>query len=354
MDFFNVSMNMSELHDNLTNSSNERAGPSATALHVGATVMLFALMWGVFANVLTMIVILTERDLKNITNIFIVSLCINDILNLGINNLLVLVSYFMMTWATGSVVCEMVTHLSVLLMGSSLWHTGLVAIHRLIVVVFNPFYKKISKNAYTVFVLVFARVVPLLFLIQPSLGYMSQYEPKLLRCIIKKGFGLYTMFVSVALMMLPSLILIVCYIAIFVKVHHSSSAFRTSRKREWLRREIQITKMFGMVFLLIIIGYLPYGIVRSIDKGLNFSADFYVAITVFFAVANSCNPIIYGVMDRKIRRACFRALGLEERCLTAEEKSKMRKSSIKSNGESQAVSEARTEAVPLNSQTTKK
>ncbi len=325
-------------------------GPSATALQIGAVVMLMSLMWGVFANVLTMIVILTERELKNITNIFIVSLCINDILNLGINNLLVLVSYFMMTWATGSVVCEMVTHFTVLLMGSSLWHTGLIAIHRLIVVVFNTFYKKISKKAYTIFVLVAARVVPILFLIQPNLGYMSQYQPKLLRCVVKKGFGLYTMLVSVVLMMLPSLVLIICYIAIFVKVHQSSTAFRASRKREWLRREIQITKMFGLVFILIIVGYLPYGIVRSIDKGLKFSADFYVAITVLYAVANSCNPIIYGVMDRNIRRACFRALGLEERCMS-EERSKLRKTnSLKSNGETHAVSEVNTEAVPLNSQ----
>ncbi|KAK7104165.1 melatonin receptor type 1B-B-like [Littorina saxatilis] len=335
----NVSFNLTEPHGNGTDDS----GPSPVALHVGAIVMLLALLWGVFANTLTAVVILTQRDLKNITNIFIVSLCINDIINLSINNLLVLVSYFMMSWSMGEAVCEMVMHFTVLLMGSSLWHTGLISIHRLIVVIFNNFYKTISKKAYMLFVLITARVVPMLFLITPHLGEMSEYQPKLLRCLAHKDHGLYTMLVSVVLMMLPSLILIVCYVAIFVKVHQSSSHFRATRKREWLRREIQITKMFGMVFLLIILGYLPYGVVRFIDRKLEFSADFYVVITVLYAVANSCNPIIYGVMDRKIRRACFAALGLEQRCMKDEKKMKPSES-VRSNGEAEPT----TEAVPLN------
>ncbi|XP_060083806.1 melatonin receptor type 1A-like [Ylistrum balloti] len=286
-------------------------GPSQTALHIGGIIMLLALLSGLFGNFLVMIIIFTKRDLSNIINIFIISLCINDIINLGLNNNMVLLSYFLGKFPTGMLGCELATHFSVLLMGSSLWHTGLIAIHRLIVVVFNNFYKIISKKAYTIFVLVFARVVPLLFLCQPSLGNMAYYEPKLLRCIVKKNYGPFTLLVSVFLMMLPSVILIVCYIAIFIKVHQSSRASRVSRQREWLKREIKITKMFGMVFLLILIGYLPYGIVRAMDKRLEWHADFYVAITVFFAIANSSNPIVYGIMDKQIRQQCLQALHIK-------------------------------------------
>jgi hypothetical protein len=51
----------------------------------------------------------------------------------------------MMRWSMGEAVCEMVMHFTVLLMGSSLWHTGLISVHRLIVVVFNNFYKKVRE-----------------------------------------------------------------------------------------------------------------------------------------------------------------------------------------------------------------
>ena len=357
---FTTSINMSEIgvkynvtvqesEDNQTNSSGTAIllVPSNSALYVGAIVMLIALLWGLFANFLVMIVIFTKRDLNNIINIFIISLCINDIINLGLNNNLVLLSYFMGRFPTGMLGCELSTHFTVLLMGSSLWHTGLIAIHRLIVVVFNNFYKKISKKAYTIFVLVFARIVPLLFLIQPSLGKMAYYEPRLLRCIVKKDYGPFTLLVSIFLMMIPSLILIICYIAIFIKVHESSRAFRVSRQREWLKREIKITKMFGMVFLLIMIGYLPYGIVRAIDKQLELSADFYVAITVFFAIANSSNPIVYGVMDKSIRHECFNALHINTQ-------KKDKNGTITHNTkQSQVDMEAETEIVPLNTSTKK-
>lgn len=339
----NYSINFSEsaFNSNVTQSSTNLSShelPSATALHIGAIVMLIALLWGLFGNILTSFVIMTNKDLKSTTNVFIVSLCINDILNLSINNMIVLVSYFMMEWRMGLTICEMIMHFAVLLMGSSLWHTGLISVHRLIVVCFNNFYKKISKKAYTIFVLSFARIVPLLFMINPHLGTMSQFQPKLIRCLARKEFALYTMLVSVTLQMLPSIILIVCYIAIFIKVFRSSSAIRATRKREWLRREIQVTKMFGMVFLLIILGYLPYGIVRFIDRKLELSADFYVGISVVYAVANSCNPIIYGIMDRKIRRYCFRTLGLEETCMRNEQQVKM-KISMRANGESEAATD---------------
>ncbi|XP_061174661.1 melatonin receptor type 1B-A-like [Saccostrea echinata] len=320
MTHVNTTANLTNIYEAFSNlnlgyngSSNESfhaTGPSNTALYMGGIVMLVALLWGLFANILILVVIFSKRDLSNIINIFIISLCINDIINLGFNNNLVMLSYFLGKFPTGILGCELATHFTVLFMGSSLWHTGLIAIHRLIVVVFNNFYKKISKKAYTCFVLVFARVIPLLFLAQPSLGQMAYYEERLLRCIVKKNYGPYNILVIVFLMILPSIILVVCYIAIFIKVHQSSRAFRASRQKEWLKREVKITKMFGMVFLLIVIGYMPYGIVRSIDKQLQLSADFYVAITVFFAIGNCCNPVVYGAMDKSIRLECFKIFHL--------------------------------------------
>ena len=208
---------------NFSNSSSFE-GPSQGALIIGSAIMFVALLGGLFGNALVMAVIFKKRDLSNIINIFIISLCINDILNLGLNNTLVLSSYIARKWTTGMLGCELSTHFTVILMGSSLWHTGLIAIHRLIVVVFNNFYKKISKKGYTMFLLIFCRVVPLLFLCQPHLGQMAEYEPKLLRCAVKKKYGPFTLLVMVFLMMLPSLILIICYIAIFIKVHQSSSS----------------------------------------------------------------------------------------------------------------------------------
>ena len=301
---YNVSVEVS----NTSDTTQDIHGPSQYAIYAGSAVMTLALVGGLFGNVLVMTAIIRKKEVSNIVNIFILSLCINDLLNLSMNNILVLISYYVRTWPTGMLWCELSTLLTVILMGSSLWHTGLIAIHRLVVVVFNSFYKTLSKRGYTVFLLVFCRAIPLLFLCQPTLGHMAEYEPKLLRCAVKKDYGPFTILVGVFLMLFPSLIVIVCYIFIFVKVHQSSQTVRAKRHKEWLNREIKITKMFGVVFLLIMIGYIPYGIVRAVDTQFVLDADLYVAITVFFAVANCCNPVVYGVMDTNIRKLCYEVL----------------------------------------------
>ncbi|VDL93695.1 unnamed protein product [Schistocephalus solidus] len=121
-----------------------------------------------------------------------------------------------------------------------------------------------------------------------------------------------------------------------------------------ISRELSITKMFAVIFLLFLAGYLPYGFVRMMDKAnvdpadcptavnhtnldgigveeemialipLNqspygetkrpvvrsilhsldrgISPNIYVFLSVLYAVASCCNPLIFGVMHRDIRK----------------------------------------------------
>ncbi|XP_029652850.2 melatonin receptor type 1A-like [Octopus sinensis] len=285
------------------NQTSEEIIPSGI-LYAGGVVMLLATVAGLCGNLVILAALWNRKNMKNIINIFVTSLCINDLMNLLLNNAMVTVSYFFRSWPSNLLHCESLAHFTVLLMGCSLWHTGLIAVHRFLVVVCNQFYMTMSKNIYTAFVLTFSRVVPLCFLLNPDLGNMVKYEPKLLRCLIKEEFVLFKTLVSVVLMIIPSILVIICYVAIFIKSYIASAALRSSQNSEWLRREIQITKMFGIVFLVIYVGYIPYGIIRSIDRQLKYSGSVYAVITVLYAVANTVNPLIYGAMDKRIYRAC--------------------------------------------------
>lgn len=277
---------------------------SSGILYAGGVVMLLATVAGLCGNLVILAALWNRKHRKNIINIFVTSLCINDLMNLLLNNAMVTVSYFFRSWPSNLLHCESLAHFTVLLMGCSLWHTGLIAVHRFLVVVCNQFYMTMSKNIYTAFVLTFSRVVPLCFLLNPDLGNMVKYEPKLLRCLVKEEFILFKTLVSIVLMIIPSILVIVCYVAIFIKSYIASAALRSAQNSEWLRREIQITKMFGIVFLVIYVGYIPYGIIRSIDRQLQYSGNVYAVITVLYAVANTVNPLIYGAMDKRIYRAC--------------------------------------------------
>ena len=69
-------------------------------------------------------------------------------------------------------------------LGSSLWHTALIAIHRYIVVVHNSLYKAMNIKAYIILVLVMARVIPIACALPGFNLNTSGYMPKMLRCIL--------------------------------------------------------------------------------------------------------------------------------------------------------------------------
>ena len=71
------------------------------------------------------------------------------------------------------------------------------------------------------------------------------------------------------------------------------------------QREWQITKMFGVVFLVMLFGFLPYGMVRNLDSNNRLSPNAYIVVTVLYALASCANPLLYGLMNREVRRIAF-------------------------------------------------
>lgn len=71
------------------------------------------------------------------------------------------------------------------------------------------------------------------------------------------------------------------------------------------QRELQITKMFGVVFLVMLFGFLPYGMVRNLDSNNKLSPNAYIVVTVLYALASCANPLLYGLMNREVRRIAF-------------------------------------------------
>jgi hypothetical protein len=62
--------------------------------------------------------------------------------------------------------------------------------------------------------------------------------------------------------------------------------------------------MFAIIFLVFLFGYLPYGIIRMLDRKNSLHPDVYVLLTVIFIISISVSPIIYGLMNNQIRAQC--------------------------------------------------
>ncbi|KAM3176763.1 hypothetical protein ACTXT7_005887 [Hymenolepis weldensis] len=388
--------------------------PTKVSTVTASIVMTIFLILGIFGNAWTLWILICCRRLrKNLINDLIISLCTNDLINLTLVQTFVVVSYYFNQWITGTLTCYIVPEANMILIGTSLWHHAFIAFHRYLVVVRWNFYLRIRNKVYL-----------LVYRLSPSKNPASPentisniesfsksimfYSPYLLRCVYKSDEKERIICVLFLTVILPCIIVSVCFTAIFIFVHRNNlniikrlrnqngsqieirvrshvstseticsepplfkndefrnscelinttqtfyedsnypnsthfnksadpvprwtrvpanqrkrlySSFNADKKR--LSREMSITKMFGVIFLLFIAGYLPYGIIRMIDrtnidpgkcsiisvanstngfsKPRGTPPEVYVFISVLYAIASCCNPLIFGAMHKDV------------------------------------------------------
>jgi len=97
-------------------------------------------------------------DARNVSgtlapNVFVISLCINDLCTLFFVVLVIIDSYVWRRWRAGDVMCRLNPELTVAFTGCTLWHTALIAVHRYLVVVHRNAYHRISKRAYNTLIM---------------------------------------------------------------------------------------------------------------------------------------------------------------------------------------------------------
>jgi hypothetical protein len=307
----------------LNTTEPQLVGPSRMGTTIGALFAFVCVLFGMIGDCLIIVAILRKRVLRNnLTNIFIVSLQLNDLFNICFNQSLVGLAYINMGWKA-PYLCEIFVYTSIICTGSLIWHHALISIHRYLVVVCNQTtsYMGMSPKVYVLLSLIIARLIPTLVCLPAFInGNMTVYSPAAVRCILAPLVsGTQSLLIVLVNMMLPCLIIILCFAKIFCTVHNVSKTVRSIKhiskhhstnnfipdKWVYIYREIQITKMFAVIFIVFLFGYLPYGIIRGIDKRNNLHPDVYVLLTVILIISISISPVIYGFMNEQIRVECF-------------------------------------------------
>ncbi|CAF3619264.1 unnamed protein product [Adineta steineri] len=286
--------------------------PTRQVTYIGAILAFVFIFFGLIGNVILITTILSVKKLRtNTINIFIVSLQFNDLLNIGFNQLFVGLSYANDHWVGGRLICKLVVYFSTVCMGCLLWHHCLIAIHRLIVVVYPNLLRRMSIKTYIIVSLVITRVLPIACCIPSFLTDSISYSHQALRCSIRNKLQIFINLT--VLILLPNVIIIFCFLGIFFHVYHASyTSGRTNTPSvstsHSLRREIRITKMFAVLFTLFFLGYHPYGFVRAYDKRRQLHPDIFVLLTLLYCISICASPFVYGIMNNQLRHECMRVI----------------------------------------------
>ena len=123
-------------------------GPSEWAAGVGSAVMLAFFVEAVVGTCWILVALLRVAELRrSVVNVFVISLCFNDLCTLFFVVAVIIDSYVWRRWRAGQLMCRLNPELTLAFTGCTLWHTALIAIHRYFVVVHGDAYHRISKPA---------------------------------------------------------------------------------------------------------------------------------------------------------------------------------------------------------------
>ena len=225
--------------------------PSRPATIAAACVMSMFLLVGIPGSVWVITGLCRTHDLRtNLISQFVLSLSINDLVNMCVNQALVTGSYASNTWLFTDWLCHFLPEFNMFLVSSTLLHHALIAVHRYVVVCHDHLYRRTPKRLYSIAVIVSTRLVPAVIAARPIFfDATTEFDPKLLRCVTSKSHQARIMIATLLTSVLPCLVVLVCFVLIFSFVFRArrrsmaaASAARSKARRS-LDRELRITKM---------------------------------------------------------------------------------------------------------------
>ncbi|KAF4526981.1 hypothetical protein B566_EDAN001528 [Ephemera danica] len=264
-------------------------------LTFAAVMTLLILAVGVIGNILTVLALLRCPRVRNVAAVFIISLCVADLL-FCVFVLPFSASRFLHgTWIHGTLLCTMFPFLRYGNIGVSLLSIAMITINRYVMIAHHNLYARVYRRHWIAAMIAFCWLfsygmqMPTLLGVWGSFGY----DKRLGTCSILEDENGHSSKNALFVMafVVPCLVIVLCYARIFLVVHrqvflseqrmrqHSAnarSATSTANSRaadkeaRRKRNEWRITKMVLAIFLSFLTCYLPITIVKVADKAVNY------------------------------------------------------------------------------------
>uniref|UniRef100_A0A3Q3ABR0 Neuropeptide Y receptor type 2 n=1 Tax=Kryptolebias marmoratus TaxID=37003 RepID=A0A3Q3ABR0_KRYMA len=313
--------------------STKLVGVQVVLILAYSTIILF----GVTGNSLVIYVVYKFKNLRTVTNFFIVNLAVADLL---VNTLCLpftLVYTLYDEWMFGQALCFMLPFAQGMTVHVSTMTLNIIALdrHRSIV---HHMETKMSRDLCAV-VIVFSWAISALLAsplaIFREYGSFSFSPDESIQVCTEKWPGssmngrIYSMSMLLVQVGVPLVINSVAYIRIWNKLKKHMMCGRNDHQR---RRKT--TKMMLTMVVVFAVSWLPFHAFQlaiDIDSAVLHMKDFKLLFTVFHIIAmcSTCvNPILYGWMNNNYRTAflsvvkCYRPLSVRYRCSKEREKEK--------------------------------
>ncbi|XP_005360686.1 pyroglutamylated RFamide peptide receptor [Microtus ochrogaster] len=291
-----------------------------------AGLIIFAL--ALFGNALVVYVVTRSKAMHTVTNIFICSLALSDLLIVFFCMPVTMLQNVSDTWLGGAFICKMVPFVQCTAIVTEILTMTCIAVERHQGLV-HPFKMKrqyTNQRAFTMLGVVWLVAIiigsPMWHVQRLEVKYDFLYEKEHICCLEEWNSPMhqkiYTTFILVTLFLLPLLLLLVLYgkigYELWIKKRvGDSSALQTLHGKEMFkiaRRKKRAVIMMVTVVALFAVCWAPFHVFHMMIEYSNFEKEYdEVTIKMIFAIVqiigffNSiCNPIVYALMNENFKK----------------------------------------------------
>ncbi|KAG7492763.1 hypothetical protein MATL_G00018100 [Megalops atlanticus] len=332
-------MVVSEDMNNYTFSSYYQHSRPVAAMFIFAYILIFFLC--MIGNIVVCFIVLRNKQMRTVTNIFILNLAISDIL-VGLFCLpITLVDNLITGWPFDIVICKMSGLVQGASVSASVFTLVAIAVERFRCIIY-PFQQKLTQRQATV-TIAFIWTLAITIMCPSAVTLtVSRDEYHIMVDSYNRTYPLYTcweawpdqdmrrIYTTVLfshIYLAPVTLIVITYACIALKLFKSAATIRDAHAEDdgqrVSRKKIRVINMLIIMALLFTVSWLPlWTLMLLTDYGNLTASQLKLATVYIFPFAHwlaffnsSVNPIVYGYFNENFRRG-FQAAFKFQLCFT--------------------------------------
>ncbi|XP_075705836.1 pyroglutamylated RF-amide peptide receptor [Rhinoderma darwinii] len=298
------------------------------------TICVLIFVLALFGNSLVLYVVTRSKAMRTVTNIFICSLAVSDLLIAFFCIPFTMLQNISSNWLGGAFACKMVPFVQSTAIVTEILTMTCIAVerHQGIIHPLKMKWQYTNRRAFTMLGIVWLIAalvgIPLWHVQQLEIKYDFLYEKQYVCCLEKWTSHVhqkvYTTFILVILFLLPLTLMLLLYSKIgyelwikkrvgdasVLQTIHGNEMSKISRKKK------RAIIMMITVVILFAVCWAPFHVVHMMIEYSNFENEYDdVTIKIIFAVVQTigffnsiCNPIVYAFMNENFKKNFLSAI----------------------------------------------
>ena len=309
------SLKMDSTEKQLTDMMKELQSRSEAKVILESGTYALLLVFLFLGNFITLLIMVLNRRLRKIPNMFVASLAISDF-SLGAFTACPLCLTVLATskWPFSDTTCQYQGYMAMTLAAASVHTLTLMAVNRYFRVVKPAKYRRYFTKKKTMIMIIvtwfYSMCSPLPYMFS---GRKMVFHPSKFFCYVQVDSGAFMVFIMTVYVGLPACVIFYSYTRIFKTVRSHNNKFQNTGT-ETSTANVEEIKVVRTIFVIVVFFFLcwtPILVIDIVDTTCGswiFPREVYVAYNFLATISSALNPVIYGLLNKNFRKEYLKVL----------------------------------------------